>query len=179
MEVQIRLKNVESLLSTTADKVTALKGRLEDLVLRAQRITNAAKNNMPNNDMMFGTDLQNFRKELRQFAFELTSVIPALQSIERMATYEPSVLAISQSVFQKTNRLAQGMRNLQETTLFAQHHIRASDHKVHAFYIVQEVEEMTGKVQALPTSANKVVIAVSTPPGGAPPAAPKPAPPGA
>jgi len=165
------LKQIESQLSITCDRVTNLKAKLEDLLFRAQRISAAAKNGMPNNDMMFGYDLQHFRRDVRGFTGELTSLPTVLGSIERTASYDLKAAKFAQSVMRLSMRLSQSLRSLHDMALLAHQHIRTADHKIEAWYLAQDVEEMVMRGQGMPTSANKIVILTSTPPAGAAPPA--------
>jgi hypothetical protein len=72
METISACKQMESTLSITCDKVNTLKSKLEDLLFRAQRISAAQKNNMPNSDTMYGYDLQKFRRDIRTFSTEIS-----------------------------------------------------------------------------------------------------------
>ena len=70
MDLAPGLKQLEGTLGLTADRINTVKAKLEDLLFRAQRISAAAKNNMKDNDSMYGYDLQNFRRDLRSFGME-------------------------------------------------------------------------------------------------------------
>lgn len=176
METTAALKQIEGQLSIVGDKVTALKGKLEDLLFRAQRIAAAQKNNMSSTDSMFGYDLQNYRRGVRTFSMEISGLPVLLGSIERTATYDPKAMKFASSVMRLTMRLSQSLRALHDTAILAHQHIRAADHKIEAWYVAQEIEELVMRAQGLPTSANKIVINTSTPPPGTPP---QEAPPGA
>ena len=164
METSAGLKQIEGQLSIVCDRVTTLKAKLEDLLFRAQRISNAQKNGAPNADTMFGYDLQHFRRDVRAFSQELGALPSQLGSLERAASYEEPAVKFAQNVMRLANRLSQSLRALHDTSLLAHQHIRAADLKVEAWYVVQEVEELVTRGQGLPTVANKIVIAVSTPP---------------
>jgi nucleotide-binding universal stress UspA family protein len=173
METTSGLKQMEGQLSMLADRVTMIKAKLEDLLFRAQRIANAQKNNMTHNDTMFGYDLQHFRRDIRTFGMEISALPSVLGAIERTATYDEKAAKFAQSVMRLASRAAQSLKALHDTACLAHQHIRNAEHKIEAWYIAQEIEEMAQKGQALPSSANKIVIATSTPPrgAGAPPAA--------
>ena len=164
METTAGLKQLEGQLSVTCDRLTTLKAKLEDLLFRAQRIAAAQKNNMPNSDTMFGYDLQHFRRDVRAYSQELTMLPALLGSLERGAVYDEGAVKWAQSVMRLATRLSQSLRALHDMALLAHQHIRAADLKVEAWYVAQEVEELVNRGQSLPTTANKVVIAVSTPP---------------
>jgi hypothetical protein len=172
METSAGLKQMEAQLSIICDRVAALKGKLEDLLFRAQRIANAAKNHMQNNDSMFGYDLQHFRRDVRGFSMEVQGLPVMMGSIERTASYDEKAAKFAQGVMRQSMRLSQSLRSLHDTALLAHQHIRAADHKIEAWYAAQEIEELLMRGQSLPTSANKIVIAVSTPPKGGPPPTP-------
>jgi len=164
MDILPGLKQLEGQFSLVGDRVIALKGKLEDLLFRAQRIANAQKTNMPNPDTMFGYDLQHFRRDLRTFSSEITSLPVMLGSLERSATYDERALKFAQSVLRLSMRISQSLRALHDTAILAHQHIRSADHKVEAWYVAQDIEELVMKGQGLPTSANKIVIACSTQP---------------
>jgi hypothetical protein len=183
MEQVSSLKQMESQLSITCDKVITIKAKMEDFLFRAQRIASNMKNGMGNNDMMFGYDLQGFRRVIRAFSQELSGLPGLMGSIERSAAYDDKAAKYAQSVMRLSMRLSQSLRALHDTSLLAHQHIRTADHKIEAWYLAQDVEELVMRGQGLPTSANKIVIATSTPPsnvpgstppaGGAPPPAAK------
>jgi hypothetical protein len=170
MDVLPALKQMESQLSITCDRVSTLKAKLEDLLFRAQRIAAAQKNMMGNNDMMFGYDIQHFRRDIRGFGGELTNLPTILGSIERTASYDDKASKFAQSVMRLAMRLSQSLRALHDMSLLAHQHIRAADHKIEAWYLAQDIEEMVMRGQGLPTTANKIVILTSTPLAGAAPA---------
>lgn len=178
MDTLPALKQLEGVLSVTGDRAHGMQSKIEDLMFRAQRIAAAAKNNMPNTDTMFGYDLQHVRRSVRAFAQEVTAIPPLMGSIERTASYDEKAVKFASSLMRLCTRLSQIMKTLHDSTLIAHQHIRANDHKIEAWYLAQEVEELVQKAQGLPATANKIVIAVSTPPKGAP-TAPPPAPPAA
>jgi hypothetical protein len=175
MELEPGLKQLDGTLSTMADRITTVKGKLEDLLFRAQRISAAAKNNMPNNDTMFGYDLQAFRRGLRVFSADISALPQLLGSLERQAVYNEKCIKFASTVLRSSARMAQNLKALHDMSCLAHQHIRASDHKMEAWYIAQEIEEIAQKAAGLPTSANKIVITVSTPPAGTKPAAAPPA----
>lgn len=164
METLAGLKQLEGQFSLVGDRVVALKAKLEDLLFRAQRIANAQKINMPNSDTMFGYDLQHFRRDVRTFAQDISGLPVLLGSLERTATYDEKAAKFAQTVMRLAVRITQSLRSLHDTAILAHQHIRTADHKIEAWYVAQEVEELVMKGQGLPTSANKIVIACSTPP---------------
>lgn len=172
MELLSALKQLEGQISVMGDRITMTKGKLEDLLFRAQRISAAAKNNMPVHDAMFGYDLQAFRRGLRVLGSDIAALPPLFGSLERQAVFDEKALKFGQSVMRMASRLATNLKSLHDTALLAHQHIRAADHKMEAWYIAQEIEEMAQKGASLPTTANKIVIGLSTPPaGGSPPPA--------
>ena len=164
MEIVAGLKQVEGQLSLMADRVVAVSAKLEDLLYRAQRIAAAVKNGAVNSDTMYGYDLQNFRQSLRTFAMDLGALPPMLGSLERQAVYSLEAVKYAQSVMRNTSRMAQALKALHEMALLAHQHIRMADHKIHAWHIAKEVEEMALQMQGLPMSANRILIASSTSP---------------
>lgn len=179
MDTLPALKQMEGQLSVTGDRATALKAKIEDLMFRAQRISAAAKNNMPSTDTMFGYDLQHVRRDVRAYSQELTAIPTVMGSIERTAVYDEKAVKFASGVMRLCTRLSQIMKSLHDCTLIAHQHIRANDHKIEAWYLAQEVEELAQKAQGLPATANKIVIACSTPPKGGAEGNPPPAPPAA
>lgn len=177
MEALSGLKQMEGTLSLTCDKVNAMKAKLEDLLFRAQRIANAQKNGMANNDTMFGYDLQRFRREVRTFGTEISGLPVLLSSIAANAAPDPMAAKFASTVMRLATRLAQAMRSLHDMSLLAHQHIRSADLKIEAWYLAQEMEEMVMRGQGLPTVANKIVMATAPPVEA--PAAPPPPPPAA
>jgi hypothetical protein len=172
METTSALKQMEGTLSITCDHTSAVKAKLEDLLFRAQRIAAQTKNGMASSDTMFGYDLQGYRKSLRTFAGEISVLPVALGSIERTATYDQGAAKFATSVMRLCMRLANLLRSLHDTALLAHQHIRTADHKMEAWYLAKEIEEIVMSGMSLPTVANKIVIATQTPPKtSAPPAA--------
>jgi hypothetical protein len=172
MDTLPALKQMEGTLAVTGDRATALKGKIEELMFRAQRISAAAKNNMPITDTMFGYDLQHVRRDVRAFSMEMSNLPTVLGSIERAAQYDEKSVKFATGVMRMCTRLSQIMKALLDCATIAHQHIRVNDQKIEAWYLAQEVEELSHKAQGLPGTANKIVILVSTPTGGA--AAPAP-----
>ncbi|MBI4061204.1 MAG: hypothetical protein HY403_07220 [Elusimicrobia bacterium] len=168
MDLVLGLKQLEGRLALMADRVAAVKGKLEDLLFRAHRIANAAKNNMKDNDTMYGYDLQNFRRDLRPFGMDVAALPGLLASLERQAAYDPSAAKLAAGVMRGASRVANALKTLHDASLLAHQHIRAADHKILAWYIAQEIEEMAQKGTSLPSAANKIVIACTTAPAGSP-----------
>jgi hypothetical protein len=163
MEIVAGLKQVDGQLSLMIDRVSVVSAKLEDLLYRAQRISAAIKNGVVSTDIMYGYDLQNFRQSLRTFAMDLATLPPILGSLERQASYNLEAVKFAQSVMRNTSRMAQALKALHEMALLAHQHIRTADHKMHAWHISKEIEEMALQMQGLPMSANRVLIASSTP----------------
>jgi hypothetical protein len=176
MDLVPGLKQLEGTLAITADRINVVKAKLEDLLFRAQKISAAAKNNMKDNDTMYGYDLQNFRRDLRTFGMDLTALPGLLASMERAAEYDLNAAKFATGVMRAASRVANSMKILHDMSLLAHQHIRANDHKILAWYIAQEIEEMGQKCMGLPATANKIVILTTTPKPGAAPAAAAPPP---
>ncbi len=172
METTTALKQMEGTLSIVCEHTSAVKAKLEDLLFRAQRISAAAKNNMGVTDTMFGYDLQNFRRGIRTFGGEISSLPVVLGSIERTAVYDEKASKFATAVMRLAMRLSNLLRALHDTSILAHQHIRTADHKMEAWYLAQEIEELVMRGQGLPTVANKIVILTQTPPKDAPPAPP-------
>jgi hypothetical protein len=177
METFAALKQMEGTLSLTCDRLNAMKAKLEDLLFRAQRIAAAMKATQKVTDTMFGYDLQKFRREVRTFSGEISGIPVVMGSIERGASPDEKAVKFAQSVMRLTMRLSQSLRAMHDMSILAHQHIRTADHKIEAWYLSQEVEEMVMRGQSLPTSANKIVIATAVPtasppsqPPGSPPA---------
>ncbi len=190
MDLVPGLKQLEGTMGLTADRINGVKAKLEDLLFRAQRIAAAAKNGMKDNDTMYGYDLQNFRRDLRTFGMDLTALPGLLAGLERTAEYDLNAAKYATGVMRASSRVANSMKVLHDMSLLAHQHIRVADQKMLAWYIAQEIEEMMQKCTGLPATANKIVIATTTPgtvaggeppppakPAAAAPAAPKPTPP--
>lgn len=178
MDLVPGLKQIEGQLGSTADRITAVKSKLEDLLFRAQKISSAAKNGMKDNDTMYGYDLQNFRRDLRTFGMDLAGLPGLLAGLERSAEYDANAGKFATGVMRASSRVANAMKVLHDMSLLAHQHIRTNDHKILAWYIAQEIEEMGQKCMGLPATANKIVILCTTPPEGSPAAEPeKPIPP--
>ena len=188
MDLVPGLKQLEGTLNLTADRIAVVKAKLEDLLFRAQKISAAAKNNMKDNDSMYGYDLQNFRRDLRTFGMELTALPGLLAGLERTAEYDVAAGKFATGVMRAASRVANAMKVLHDMSLLAHQHIRQNDHKIMAWYIAQEIEEMGQKCMGLPSVANKIVIACTTekkapsaspiaPPSAAAPAPAAPVPP--
>jgi hypothetical protein len=176
MEILASLKQMEATLSMVCDHTSATKAKLEDLLFRAQRIATAQKNGMGVTDTMFGYDLQNFRRSIRVFGGEVSSLPVVFGSMERAAVYDEKAAKFATAVARLAMRLSSLLRGLHDTSLLAHQHIRTADHKIEAFYLANEIEELVMRGQGLPTVANKIVIATQTPPrGGVPPAPAAPA----
>ncbi len=163
MEIMAAMKMSESSMTMVCDKINAMGGKLEDLLFRAQRIAAAQKNKVANNDSMFGYDLQHFRNEVRTFSAEIGGLPNLVGSIERTAEYNEAAVKPAQSLMRICERLAKSLKTLSDQAYLAHQHIREANHKVEAWYLAQEVEQMAQKAQGLPTVANKIVIRVSTP----------------
>jgi len=181
MDLVPGLKQLEGTLNLTADRIAVVKAKLEDLLFRAQKISAAAKNNMKDNDSMYGYDLQNFRRDLRTFGMELTALPGLLAGLERTAEYDLAAGKFATGVMRASSRVANAMKVLHDMSLLAHQHIRVNDHKIMAWYIAQEIEEMGQKCMGLPAVANKIVILCTTEKKApaAPPAVPPSAPPAA
>jgi hypothetical protein len=181
METVAGLKQMEGTLSITNDKLSAMKAKLEDLLFRAQRIAAAQKNNMANNDTMFGYDIQRYRREVRTFGTEISGIPVVLGAIERTAERSAAGMKFATNVMRLSMKLSQTMRALHDMSLLAHQHIRSADMKIEAWYLAQDIEEMVMRAQGMPTVANKIVMAVAVPdapappPAGAPPAGAPPA----
>lgn len=178
METLSALKQTEGRLMLVTDKVSGLSSKLEDLVFRAMRIASVKKNGGKSTDTMFTYDLQVFRRDLRAFSADIGSLPSAIGSIERTASYDEACVKFASSCWRTCDRLSKALGSLHNQALLAHSHIRESDAKIEAFYIVQEIEQMAEKGKMLPNAANKILIVVSTPTqpgsGHAPAAAPPP-----
>ena len=175
MDLVPGLKQLEGQLGITADRINGVKSKLEDLLFRAQKISASEKNGMKNNDTMYGYDLQNFRRDLRTFGMDLAALPGLLAGVERTAEYDLNAGRYATGVMRAASRVANSMKVLHDMSLLAHQHIRTNDHKILAWYIAQEIEEMGQKCMGLPATANKIVLLCTTPkaaPPGAPPAAP-------
>jgi hypothetical protein len=166
METISALKQAEGRLLQISDKVTTMSAKLEDIVFRAQRIAAAKKNGGHSTDTMFLYDLQAFRRELRTFSHDIGSLPSSIASIERTAAFEEAAMKFASSVWRVSDRLSKALGALHTQAALAHGHIRESDARVEAWFILQELEQMAEKGKVLPNAANKIVIIVSTPPAG-------------
>lgn len=179
MDLVPGLKLLEGQLSITADRTLVIKGKLEGLLFRAQKISASAKNNLKDSDTMFIYDLQSFRRDLRAFGLELTTLPALLAAMEGRAEYDLAAAKYATGVMRASSRVANSMKVLLDMSLLAHQHIRAADQKILAWYISQEIEEMGQKCMGLPATANKIVITCTTAPAGTPAGAPAVPPPAA
>ena len=163
METAAGLKQMESTLSVACDRTSAMKAKLEDLLFRAQRIAAAQRSALGVSDTMFGYDLQNYRRGIRTFSGEISGLPVALGSIERSAVYDENAVKFATAVMRLTMRLSSLLRGLHDTSILAHQHIRTADHKIEAWYLANEIEEVVMRGQGLPTVANKIVILTQTP----------------
>ncbi len=163
MEQTSAFKQAEGNLSMLKDRISKHQARLEDLVFRAQRIATAIKNGAKVTDAMFESDLQSFRREVRSFSNEISSLPAVIGSLERAATYDAAALNSAQALMRLCDQIAKALRSLHEHALIAHQHIREADYKVVAWYVVQELEQMAQKAQSLPATANKIIMKVGTP----------------
>ena len=171
METTAGLKQMEGTLSMVCDRTRAMKAKLEDLLFRAQRIAAAQKANLGNADTMFGYDLQNYRRGVRTFSGEISGLPVVLGSIERAAVYDEKAAKFAALVMRLAMRLSSLLRGLHDTSILAHQHIRTADHKIEAWYLANEIEELVMRGQGLPTIANKIVILTQTAPREGSPAA--------
>lgn len=164
MEQDRGLKQMESALSLAGDHVSVLVSKLESLLGRANRISRQTENSPKAQitDTMFGYDLQNFRRDVRTLAVEMAGLSTILGTIERSARGSDADLLRAQAVLRLAGRLQNYTRTLQDHSLQAHQSIRACEHKVEAWYLVQEVEALLSTTQPLAGIANKVVVAVSS-----------------
>lgn len=163
MSVSDSLRQAEGKLSLIADRIGMLQAKLEDLVFRAQRIAGAKKSGMPAQDTMFGYDLQHFRRDVRSFSQEVISLPAMIGAVERVAAFEEGAEKPAQALMRLCNRVHKSMQLLNDHARLAHTHIREADHKIEAWYLCQEIEEMAQKTQGLPTAANKIIIMVAPP----------------
>lgn len=164
METTASLKQMEATLSVVCDHTSALKAALEDILFRAHRIASAQKAGMGVKDTMFGYDLQGYRRGIRAFSGEISGLPVALGAIERAAAFDEKASPFATAVMRLAVRLSTLLRGLHETSILAHQHIRTADHKIEAWYLANEIEELVMRGQALPAVANKIVVLTTTPP---------------
>ena len=164
MEQISALRQAEGTMSLMADRISAFGAKLEGLVFRAQHIANDIKKEKRVTDTMFGYDLMTFRREVKSLGQEIFGLSPILSSIDHNAVYDASAQRLAESVSRGANRVHRGILTLRDHALMAHSHIRASDHKVEAWYLIQELEEMLQKAQSLPNTAVKIVNKIALPP---------------
>ena len=165
MDLLPGLKQLEGQLGQTSDELSVHKGKLEDLMLRAQKISAAAKKNMPNPDPMYGYDLRNCRRDLRAFGLEFTAMPRLLGMLERMAVYDLEAGKSATSVMRACSRVSNALKALHDEAMLNHQHVHDPELKIISGYISQEIEEMAQMGMSLPAIANKIVIiATTTPP---------------
>lgn len=181
MEQGKALRQLEGNLSLVGDHISVLSGKLEDLLFRAQRIAHELKNDGKNKvkvaDTMFGYDLQNFRRDARSFGNEAAGLSSVFGGLEHGASRDESSVMHAQSVMRLADRVRKGVGVLLDKAVLAHQYMREAEHKVEAWYMIQELEALAQTTQVLPGMANKVLLAVSSGETGAP--APVPAAPAA
>ena len=182
MEQGKALRQLEGKLSMVGDHVSVLSGKLEDLLFRAQRIAHSLKEDGKSKvkvaDTMFGYDLQTFRRDVRAFGQEAGGLSSVLGSLEHGAAYDESSVMHAQAVMRLADRAHKGVSALLDKAVLAHQHIREAEHKVEAWYMVQEMESLAQMTQVLPGMANKVLLGVSSRKEGEPVPAGAPAPSG-
>ena len=110
---------------------------------------------------MFTTDLQVFRRELRDFGHEVASLPSLIGGIERAAAADENAVKPASAVWRCCDRVNKSLETLHNQACLAHQHIRESDAKIEAWYIIQEIEQMAEKGKALPPAANKILLRVS------------------
>ncbi|MBI5240567.1 MAG: hypothetical protein HY926_08850 [Elusimicrobia bacterium] len=170
MEQLRALRQVESRLSLVGDRVSVLSGKLEDLLFRAQRIAHELRREpkAKNTDAMFGYDLQSFRRDVRAFGNDAGGFSSTLGSLERSARYDEESLAHAQAAMRLADRLHKNLSALLDKAVLAHQYMREADHKVEAWYMIQEIGSLAQQTQALPGLANKVLVAIGSRPAAAP-----------
>lgn len=175
MELMNALKQAEGKVSLVGDKVAQMTAKLEDLTFRAQKISSCKKNKTTSMDTMFGYDMAHFRREVRSFSLEIVTLPAMLGAIERDCSPIPGAEKFAQSLMRLAGRLHKSVSSLHSQALMTHQHISDSDLRIEAWYICQDVEEMTQKSQGLPTIAQKIVILTALPDApAAPPVPPSP-----
>lgn len=162
MEQEKALRSLESVLSLASDHANVLGGKLEGLLFRIQRMAHAGKDTVGVGDAMFGYDVRNFRQELRNFSQEVDSLAARLGMLARTVAYEPNAVDPARTVMRLVERLHRAVVALREQALFLQQHVHGTDYKMDACYLVQETGDIESRSQGLPTTANKILIQVST-----------------
>jgi hypothetical protein len=172
MEQGKALRQLEGNLSLVGDHISVLSGKLEDLLFRAQRIAHELKNEGKNKvkvaDTMFGYDLQNFRRDARSFGNEAAGLSSAFGGLEHGASCDESSVMHAQSVMRLAERVRKGVGVLLDKAVLAHQYMREAEHKVEAWYMIQELEALAQATQVLPGMANKVLLAVSSRRAGGP-----------
>lgn len=176
MELMSALKQAEGKISLVGDKVSQMIAKLEDLTFRAQKIASCKKNKTTSMDTMFSYDMAFFRRDVRNFSLEVVTLPAVLSSIERDASPIPGAEKFAQSLMRLAGRLHKAVSTLHSQALMTHQHISDSDLRIQAWYICQDIEEMTQKSQGLPTIAQKIVIMTAMPAAPDAPPTPPPAP---
>jgi hypothetical protein len=163
MEIVRSLRQVEGSLGIICDRVAVQSARLDDLLFRAQRIAMNVKNGHKNPDMMYGSDLQHFRQEIRRFGFEIAALPNQVGAIERIASFSEESLKPAQSLMRVCERLSREVKSLHDKAILAHQHMREAEYKIEAWYLIQDIQEMIQRAQSLPNAANRIVLRVSSP----------------
>ena len=116
-------------------------------------------------DSMFGYDLQNFRRDVRNFSHEVAALPNLVGGIERTAVFDPEAVKAAQSLQRICARINNTLKMLADQAMLAHGHIREADHRVEAWYLAQELEAMASKGQTLPTICSKLLLKISDPKG--------------
>ncbi|MFA6316186.1 MAG: hypothetical protein WC943_02120 [Elusimicrobiota bacterium] len=167
------LHTLETSLTMLGSRASTFQGKLEDLLFRAQKMAQKAKNNLPETDTMYSYDVQHLRHQLRDLSNQVETLPTAVGELERIAVPDAATNGPAQSVSRLATTLGRSLALLHEHALLAAQHIRSAEHKVEAWYLVQETEQMSEKAKA--TAGVTQRLALKTAPAPAP-ASPAPAP---
>ena len=153
MEILNALRHTEAMIRMAAEKSAAFSGKLEDFTFRAQRITSAKRSGNIGGDPTFIHDLQVYRRELHTFSQDLELMPDAVSKFHPTDGYNSEAEGIASSIWHWSDRLSKSLEVLQETARLAHSHIRTSDAKVEAWYIVQEATQLSEKSRNVPHAA--------------------------
>ena len=169
MELGQLFKITEERFQEFVDRVGLLQTRMEDLLFRAQRVSNAIRNNQKMRDGLFADDLQTARRAIRSFLQDASAIPGLLDWLDRETSYSPLLLIRARSLLSLATRFQKETSNLTETARMLHNSIIKPEDKIDAWYVTQELETGAQKFQGFPfLISSRIVSKLSTPAGGAP-----------
>ncbi len=124
-----------------------MAGRVEDLLFRAHRAANAARNRTSYRDSLFGDDLQLLRRTMRTFIQDSTALPGLIDWLDRECTKAPELLDTARGLQRVVSAFEKELQGLSEQMRLLHHHIIANEQKIEAWYMVQDLEILFDKVK--------------------------------